>query len=102
MREPEPEYLVLQNLAVFQSFVVLWIGWSDVVSARTDQAVVFELFDDMGRTTTDTRHGEDRSKQVHINSERVIGGRGVEVHIGVQFLVRFDELLDGIREIEPL
>ncbi len=75
---------------------VLRIGWSNVIRPRTYQSIVVQLLDDVGRPATDARHSENWRKQIYVNSERVISGGRIEVHIGVQLLLAFYEFLDSV------
>ena len=48
------------------------------------------------------RHGEDRREEIQIDSQRVICGSRVEIHVRVELLILFDELFDPARNLEPL
>src|SRR5208282_1883025 len=81
---------------------MVWMGRSLVVRARTNQAVVIKLLDDVGSPSRDARHRKHRRKQVNVNAQRVIGGSRVEVYVGVQLAIGDDELFDLMRDLEPL
>lgn len=59
-------------LATLNRYVFLWIDWSQVISTRSNQSVVVELFDNVRGPSTDSRYGEDRSEQIHVDPQRVI------------------------------
>src|ERR1700677_3527820 len=64
---------------------------SQIFGAGTNQAIVVELLDHVGSPSADTRDREDRSEQVLVNAEDVVGGCGIEIYIGVQLLFRLDQ-----------
>src|SRR5579875_2994632 len=74
---------------------------ADVLGARTNQAIVGVLLDDMSRPTGDAATSEDGRVQVYRNAHHVIGRGGVEIYIGIQALVRLHILLDAARDGEP-
>ena len=78
------------------------VGRAGVVGARTDEAVVVVLLDDVGGPAGDAADGEDGSEEVDVDAERGVGGGGVEVDVGVELLLLLDEELDLAGHVEPL
>src|SRR4051794_38773942 len=64
----------------------LAVGGAVVAGARTHQAVVVELLDDVGRPAGDARHREDRGIDVRLQVHVVIEARGGPVDVGRQLL----------------
>src|ERR1700690_530226 len=83
-----------QGLTLSDGYVVLRIGGADVISPGTDQAVVVELLDDMRSPAANARHGKYRGEQIDVDPGRVVGGGGIEAHVGVQLLLRLHKFFD--------
>ena len=60
------------------------IHGSSIVGFGTDQAVIANLFKDMGCPTGDTADSEGGSKEVGGQANRVEQGGGIELDIGVE------------------
>src|SRR5579875_850395 len=93
--------MAIYRLSTFVYRHIRHVLGADVLGARTNQAVVGVLFNDVGCPTGDAAAGEDGCVQVYRNVHHVIGGGGVEVYIGIQALVRLHVLLDAARDGEP-
>src|ERR1700677_3547557 len=78
------------------------VGWSEVVGAGADEAIVVVLLDDVGGPAGDAADGEDGSEEVDVDAEGGVGGGGIEVDVGVEFLCILDEELDLAGHVEPL
>src|ERR1035438_10269849 len=74
---------------------------ADVFSAGTDEAIVVELFDDVGGPSGDAADGENGRIEVDVDAQRGVGGGGVEIHVGVELFVGLDIELDGAGHLEP-
>src|SRR5579863_6290349 len=88
---PAPHFTFTFPLPLLERDPVLGIGWADVVSAGTDEAVVVELFDHVGGPSADSRYGEHRGEEVHINSEGVVSRGRIKVDVGVELLFGLHE-----------
>src|SRR6267378_5004996 len=91
-----------QNSAFLRRHIFLWIDRANIIGARTDQPVIVELFDDVSGPSSNPRDREDGREEVHVDAKRVVGGSRIEVHIGVEFLVRLYGAFDLLRHFEPL
>ena len=74
------------GLAFFDGDVRRGVGGAGVVGARTDEAVVVVLLDDVGGPAGDAADGEDGGEEVDVDAKGGVGGGGVEVDIGVELL----------------
>src|SRR5450755_400911 len=90
------------HLALLDGYIFLRIGRPNVIGAGADQAIVVELLDDVGGPAADSREGKYRSEQIYVNPQRVIGGCGVEIHIGVEFFLSLHKFFDLAGHLEPL
>src|SRR5258705_8625981 len=66
----------------------LRIVGTGVVRAGTNQPVVRVLLQHVRRPPGHAADREDRRVEIDGNAERVEGGRGIEVHVRVQLLLR--------------
>src|SRR2546428_6532810 len=80
---------------------VLHIAGTGVLALRADEAVVGELLEDVGRPAGDPGYREHRGEEVGGNAEAVVDGGGIEVHVGVEALLRTHERLDPLRQLVP-
>src|SRR5271155_201125 len=78
------------------------IGRAGIVSARTDEAVVVVLLDDVGGPAGDAADGEDGSEEVDVDAEGGVGGGRVEVDVRVELLLLLDVELNLAGHVEPL
>jgi hypothetical protein len=78
------------------------VGWTEVVGAGADEAVVVVLLDDVGGPAGDAADGEDGGEEVDVDAQRGVGGCGVEVDVGVELFFLFDEEFDPAGHVEPL
>src|ERR1700679_3792190 len=78
------------------------VGWSEVVGAGADEAIVVVLLDDVGGPAGDAADGEDGSEEIDVDAEGGVGGGGVEVDVGVELLLLLDVELDLAGHVEPL
>src|SRR5271163_4596880 len=70
------------------------VGGASVVGARTNEAVVVVLLDDVGGPSGDAADGEDGGEEVDIDAEGGVGGGRVEVDVRVELLLLLDEEFD--------
>uniref|UniRef100_E6QM64 Uncharacterized protein n=1 Tax=mine drainage metagenome TaxID=410659 RepID=E6QM64_9ZZZZ len=77
------------------------VGWSDVFGAGADEAIVVELFDDVGGPACDAAHREDGGEEIDIDAERGVGGGGVEIDVCVEVLFGVDVQLDLPGPVKP-
>ena len=68
---------------------MLRISGPNVIGAGADQAVVVELLDHMRGPAADAGNRKYRGEQVHVNPQHVIGGSGVEIHVGIELFLAF-------------
>src|ERR1700722_12244159 len=80
--------------AFIHCYVMVWIIRSLILSARTDQTVIVKLFDDVGGPSADAGDGEYWGEHIFVDAQDVVGGSGVEIHVGIQLLFCFHKLFD--------
>src|SRR5215470_16404543 len=90
------------SLSLFYRYIVVRVHRSDIFCAGADQSVVVELLDHVRGPAADSGDGEDRSKQVDVETQRGVGGSRIEIHVGVEMLFALDVLLDRFRHVIPL
>src|SRR5580704_9802158 len=78
------------------------VGGAYVVGTGADEAVVVVLLDDVSGPAGDPTDSEDGGEEVNVDTERGVGGGGVEVDVGVELLFLLDVELDLARHVEPL
>src|ERR1700679_1447459 len=78
------------------------VSGTGVVGARTDEAIVVMLLDNVGSPARDAADCEDRGEEIDVYAKRGIGGSGVEVDVGVKLLFLLYEELDLAGHVEPL
>src|SRR5690242_16267695 len=91
-----------QLLATVDGHVLLRICGPDIVGAWPDQTAVVQLLDDVCRPTADAENHEDGRKQNKVNAKGMVGRGRVEIHVGIQLLVRVHEFFNLLRILEPL
>jgi hypothetical protein len=100
--EHERDARAYTYLSLRHGYIALRIGGPNVIRAGADQAIVVELLDDVSGPTADSRDGEDGGKQIYVNSQGVVGGCGVEIHIGVELFLSLHKFFDLAGHLEPL
>ena len=65
-------------------------------SPWANQAVVTILLENVRGPAGHAAHREDRGEEVDGNAERIVGGRRIEVHVGVEALDPLDGLLHAL------
>src|SRR5262244_399705 len=90
------------NLSLLYRYIVVRVRRSNIFCARADQTVVVQLLDHVRGPAADSGDGEDRSKQVDVETQRGVGGSRIEIHVGVEVLFTLDVLLDRLRHVVPL
>src|SRR2546423_2060845 len=90
-----------RGLPLIERYEPLWIVGTDIVGTWTDQAIVRVLLQHVRRPSGHPAHRENRRVEIDRNAERVVGGRGIEIDVRVQLLLRLDERLDALRHLAP-
>src|ERR1700684_469383 len=89
-------------LSLFHRHVMVGIVRPEIFGAGANQAVIVELLNHVRCPAADARDREYWGEQIFIDAQHVIGGGGIEIHVGVQLLFRFHELLNFFRHPIPL
>src|SRR5205823_3306094 len=84
----------LSKLPAFFNGCIGDIFRADVFGARADQAVIGELFQDVGGPAGDATACKHGRIQVYRDAHHVVDGGRVEVNVGVQSLMLLDIVLD--------
>ena len=95
------EFIAETSLPLLHGYVMLRIGWANVIGSRADQPIVLKLLDDMGGPTAYARNGEHGRKQIDVDAKSVIGRSGIEIYVGIEFLVRLHELFNLLGCLKP-
>src|ERR1700733_3739045 len=90
------------SIALRHRLPVLRIGGTNIIGTRSNEPVVVELFDYVCRPAADAGDRKNRREQIDVNSQRVVGRRGIEVDVGVELFVCLDKLFDLVGNLEPL
>src|SRR6266446_3221899 len=88
--------------ALLHRYITVGIFRPEIFRPGANQAVVIELLDHVRGPAADAGDREYGSKHIFIDAQHVVGGSGVEIHVGVELLFRFHELLDFFRHLIPL
>src|SRR3984885_11704589 len=98
----KPPIYLAGSVSLLYRDVMTRIVWPQILRARTNQAVIVQLFKYVRGPAADPRNRKNRGKQILVDAQRVVGRGGIKINIRIKLFVRFDELLDFFRHVIPL
>src|SRR5277367_3056020 len=90
--------------AGFSAFIdgyVFLVARAQIVGPWADQTVVGQLLANMGGPARHAATGEDRSEEVRWDTQVVVGGSGIKIHVGQEALFLLDNTVDDAGHLEP-
>lgn len=77
------------------------VAGTEIFSAGTDQPVVGQLLAHMGSPTRHPAAGENGREKVRRNSQIVVSGSGVEIHVRQEPLFLLNHTVNNAGHLEP-